>query len=118
MSKDWKINKITALGEHSSGLRCRLSVDTIHKDGLRVSFLNEYTFKDINGNSDEMMRTLGQEYIQIVKENFPRYANRNIRVWTVVEENIQKNKDAHQNTYLSRQVLFNIARQKGKNSIW
>lgn len=118
MNKDWKINKITALAEHSSGLRCSLSLDTIHKDGLRVMFLNEHTFKTIDGNSDEMMRNLGQEYIEMVKENCPRFAEKPIRVWTTIEENIQRNKDKHHSKELGKRVLLTLAKSKGRDTIW
>lgn len=118
MNKDWKINKITALAEHSSGLRCSLSLDTIYRNGLRVSFLNEYDFKTINGNSDEMMRNLGKEYVEMVKENCPRFADKPIRVWTTIEENIQRNKEKHRDKELGKKVLLSLAKSRGRDTIW
>lgn len=112
MLNDWKINKITAFAEHSSGLRCRLSLDTIHKNGLKVSFLNEHDYITINGNSRQDMKNLGEEYIKLVKSNCQQFSNKTIRVWTDNEEKIYKNKSNFYNREMGRKVLYNHMKMK------
>ena len=112
MSENWKLNKITAIAEHSSGLRCSLENDSFHKNELKVTFLNEYSWKQMIENTDDMMRDLGREYVSLIKDNCPMFKDKKINVWTLSEENIKKNKDRYRNRSLSRDVLESLMKQK------